>query len=102
MAFLVSLQVEGTGLEYRPDGDIQRGVQCIISAGAMRGLQAECGAPLLTLGRVGEPGPGASHSETRRNALCYQGLFSRCKETLHPLLRAWVRYKEMCFSHFQF
>lgn len=97
---LVSLKVEATGLEYRPDGDVQRGVHCIISASAMRGLQTKCGAPLLTFGGIREPGPGAPHSETNGHALCHQGLFSRCKEALHPLLRPWVRYREMCFFHF--
>lgn len=97
---LVSLQVEATGLEYGPDGDIQRGVQCIISAGAMCGLQAKCGAPLLTFSGIGEPGPGAPYCETRGHALCHQGLFSRRKEALHPLLCPWVRCREMCFFYF--
>lgn len=88
---LVLLQVEATGLEYRPDGDIQRGLQHIISAGAMRWLQTKCGAPLLTFSGIREPGPGAPHSETHRHAFCHQSLFSRRKEALHPLLRPWVR-----------
>lgn len=95
---LVSLQVEATGLKYCPDGDIQRGLQCIISAGAMRGLQTKCGAPLLTFGGIWKPSPGAPHSGTHWHALCYQSLFSRCKEALHPLLRPWVRYREMFLS----
>lgn len=95
---LVSLQVEATGLKYCPDGDIQRGLQCIISAGAMRGLQTKCGAPLLTFGGIWKPGPGAPHSETHGHALCYKSLFSRCKEAVHPLLCPWVRYREMFLS----
>lgn len=59
---LVSLQVEAAWLERRPDGDIQRGLQCVISAGAVRGVQTECGAPLLSFGGIWEPCPGAPHS----------------------------------------
>lgn len=99
---LVSLKIEATGLEYHSDGDIQRGVQCIVSAGAMRGLQTECGAPLLTFSGVREPRPGAPDSEVLRHALCHQGLYSRCKEALHPLLCSWVRDREMGFFHFHF
>lgn len=96
---LVLLQVEATGLECGPDGDIQRGVQCIISAGAVRGMQTERGAPLLTFSGIREPSPGAPYSETHRHALCHQDLFSRRKEALHPLLCPWVRCREM-FFHF--
>lgn len=99
---LVSLQVEAAGLDYRPDGDIQRGVRCIISAGAMRGLQTKCGAPLLPFSGIGESSLGATHSETHRHAFCHQGLFVRRKEALHPLLRPRVRYTEMCYFHFHF
>lgn len=74
---LVSLQVEATGFEYRPDGDIQRGVRCIISAGAMRGLQTKCGAPFLPFSGIREPSLGATDSETHGHALCHQGLFGR-------------------------
>lgn len=97
----VPLQVEATGPEHRADGDIQRGLRCIISAGAMRGLQKKRGAPLLTLSRIRQPGPGAADSETHRNALCHQILFSRCKEALHPLLHPRVRHREVCVSFSQ-
>lgn len=99
---LVSLQIEAAGLEYHSDSDIQRGVQCIISAGAMRGLQTECGAPLLTFSGIREPSLGAPDSEILTHALCHQGLFSRCKEALHPLLCSRVRDREIYFFHFHF
>lgn len=90
---LVSLQVEATGLEYRPAGDVERGLRCFISAGAMRGLQKKCGAPILAFSGIRDPGLGAAHSETHGYALCHQGLFVRCKEALHPFLHPWVRYR---------
>lgn len=88
---LVPLQVEATGFEYCHDGDIQRSVRCIISAGAMRGLQTKCGAPLLAFSGIGKPSLGAPYSETHGHALCHQRLFSRRKKALHPLLRPRVR-----------
>ncbi len=95
---LVSLQVEATGLEYRPDGDIERGLWCVISAGAVRGLQTERGASLLSFSGIRKPGPGTPHSETHWHAVCHQDLCSGCEEALHPLLRPWVRHLEMYFT----
>lgn len=87
----VSLQVEAAGRQHRLDGDIQRGVRCFISAGAVRGLQKKCGAPLLTFGGIRKPGSRAPHSETYGHAHRHQALFGRREEALHPLLRSRVR-----------
>ena len=100
MILSVSLQVEAAGLEYCPHGDIQGGVRCIISAGGMCGVQTKCGAPLLSFSGIGQPGLRATHSETHGHALCHQGLFGRCEETLYPLLCPRVRYSQMHYFHF--
>lgn len=94
----VLLQVEAAGLECCPDGDVQRGVQCIISAGAVCGLQTECGAPLLPFDGVREPSLGAPHCETYRHAVHHQGLYGRCKEALHSFLHSWVRPSHTLFK----
>ena len=95
---VVLLQVEATGFEYRHDGDVQRGVRCIIPAGSVRGLQTERGAPLLTFSGIRKPCPGAPHGETHGHALCHQSLFSRRKEALHALLRPRVRHRSLFLS----
>lgn len=88
--FVVSLKAEATGLEYRPDGDVQGGVRCIVSNGAMCGLQTKCGTSVFTPRGIGDPSLGATHSENHGCALCHQGLFGRRKEALHTVLCQWV------------
>lgn len=85
-----SQHAEAAGPEQRHDCVVQGDVQRPVPAGAVRGLQAECGAPLLPAGGVWEPGSGAPHCEAHRRALCHQGLRGQRKEALHPLLRPWV------------
>lgn len=90
---IVLFQAEAAGPEYRLYGVVQRGVQRAIPAGAVRGLQTKCGAPLFSLSGDGKPSAGAPHSETQRHAHCHQGLFGRHEEALYPVLHPWVRGK---------
>lgn len=57
------LQAEAAGPERGLDGDVQRGVGCVVSAGSVCGLQTKRGAPLLTLSGIRKPSPEAPHGE---------------------------------------
>lgn len=98
---LVLLQAEAAGPEYCLDGVAQRGVRCIITAGAMRGLPTKCGAPLFPFSGNGEPSAGAARSETQGHAHALKGLFGRHEKALYPLLHPWVRERNVFLPFLQ-
>lgn len=88
--FAETQHAEAAGPEHCHDGDVAGGAERAVAAGAVRGLPAQRGAPLLPAGGVREPCPGAPHRGAQGGALSHPQLHDWCQEALHALLRAWV------------
>lgn len=74
--FLAETQhAEAAGPEHCHDGDIPGGAERAVAAGAVRGLPAQRGAPLLPAGGVREPCPGAPHRGAQGGALSHPELY---------------------------
>lgn len=93
--FAETQHAEAAGPEHCHDGDVAGGAERAVAAGAVRGLPAQRGAPLLTARGVGEPRPGAPHRGAQGGALGHPQLHDWCQEALHALLRARVSVREL-------
>lgn len=74
MLFAETQHAEAAGPEHCHDGDVAGGAERAVAAGAVRGLPAQRGAPLLPAGGVGEPCPGAPHRGAQGGALSHPQL----------------------------